>query len=173
MRIFQSVKKRHNDIELIIAGGPASMIDGPLIELAGKEKNVKILGYVSNELKSDLIASAGLIILPYFNSPLTGGCRIKTLEFFSQGKVVVSTPDGIAGINGVANRKNVLMAQTFREFVDIINECLSNPASYMKIGDEAMKLAEGYTWENIATSYQNALISLSLHEIAEDKGRAS
>jgi hypothetical protein len=169
VEIFKEVKRIHKDAELIFAGGPNSMIDKTIVGLSNKDKSVKVLGYVSNELKNALILKATLILMPYFNSPLTGGCRIKALEFLSFGKVIVSSSDGMAGITGLENKKNVLLAETHGEFVEVISKYFSNPAGYCKIGCEATIIANNYSWQKVASSYKRVL----LHIISRQKKEKS
>jgi glycosyltransferase involved in cell wall biosynthesis len=160
-RIFQKISEAQDNIRLFVVGGPLDLLDKEILKAAKKNNRIAILGYVTDELKCQLISEADLILMPYFDSPLSGGLRIKALEFLSHGKVMVSSWDGVGGIVGIEDGKNVLIAETPQAFINTINKYFSNPGNYHAIKVEARELAKKYSWEKIAERYKKVLSQLT------------
>jgi glycosyltransferase involved in cell wall biosynthesis len=68
-----------------------------------------------------------------------GGIRVKTLEAMAAGKVVISTPTGIQGIEA-RDREHFLEAATPKEFAYAVKWCLQNKAEAEQIADNARRL---------------------------------
>ena len=65
--------------------------------------------------------------------PLLGGQRIKALEFFSHGLLVVSGQEGVKGLSGLEANKHFFMAKTFDSMIDVLKECIKHPEKYTAI----------------------------------------
>ena len=81
---------------------------------------------------------------------LTGsGMRIKIIEGMVLGKLVITTTIGAEGIN-YTDKKNIVIANSPKEFSDAINYYLAHKNEQISIGKEARKLME--------TDYDNNVI---------------
>ncbi len=99
-----------------------------------KEKqllNVNIIGEVENA--NDFILSHDIMIVPLLSG---SGVRIKILEGLALGKVIITTPIGAEGL-GVEHGQNILIANTPREFVDMIGMCINAPEMCKIISENA------------------------------------
>ena len=65
--------------------------------------------------------------------------RIKIIEGMAIGKVIISTTIGAEGIH-CTHKKNILIANTPSEFIEMINICLSNPEFCAEISENAKQL---------------------------------
>lgn len=115
-----------------------------------KMKNVVIEGEVADS--HQFINSKSIMIVP-LNSG--GGMRVKIIEGMAFGKTIISTAVGAEGIE-YEDGKNILIANTEDEFVEVILKCLSNQELTDAIGINARKLAE--------TKYDNQIICNKLSE---------
>lgn len=94
-------------------------------------RNVVIHGEV--ESSCDFVASHSISIVPLLSG---GGMRAKILEAMSLGRTVVTTTLGLEGIRAT-NRKDLFIADTAEQFVQVIEECLYRGRSLEAIGRNA------------------------------------
>jgi glycosyltransferase involved in cell wall biosynthesis len=151
--IWPEVVKKHPDVNLYLAG--RNMPDW-LKEL--KQQNVVIEGEVADSHR--FINSKEIMIVP-LNSG--GGMRVKIIEGMAFGKTIVSTAVGAEGI-AYTNGKDLLIANTGKEFTDAIGRCLDDRTLCDSIGKNARKLAEEkydnrIICEQLSTFYQSLLRS--------------
>ena len=147
-KVWLEVAKKHKDAELNIAGRgmPSWLKDN-------KALNVNIVGEVESAI--DFITSNHIMVVPL----LTGsGMRIKIIEGMALGKLVITTAIGASGIN-YSDKKNVVIANTPKEFSNAINYYLEHPEEQLKIGDAATQL--------IKSEYDNNTIIRQLMAFCE------
>jgi len=152
----------------------------PLIKKKRPETDIKIIGVKSKEKLVFLKEMDGIEVIgqvgdirEYLNRAKVfiiparsgGGMRGKLLEALTMGKPVVSTPLGAEGYNsGVL--KAIKIAESPKEFVDMILELLCNKALREDIGAIArMEVEKRYKWEHIFSDigivYENLLCKIN------------
>jgi glycosyltransferase involved in cell wall biosynthesis len=78
------------------------------------------------------------------------GMRVKIIQGMALGKTIISTTIGAEGIP-VENEKNILIADTPKEFINQVKRCVENPDWCRKIGNSGRKLVEeNYSNESVA-----------------------
>jgi len=94
------------------------------------------------------IGKASITLLPYSRGHhLTGGVRLKALEYMACGKVVVSTPEGVEGITGLVPGEHYLLAETIEEFPNIIAAITNDPEKASQIARNARNFVlDHYDW---------------------------
>lgn len=99
-----------------------------------------------------LIQGADIALLPYRpGDHLTGGARLKVLEYMACGKVVVSTPEGVEGIPGLVAGRHLLVPENEEALVATLAEILVNPAEYAPLGEAARDfVVTRYDWRLIS-----------------------
>ena len=107
--------------------------------------NVNIVGEVENA--KEFILSQDIMIVPLLSG---SGVRIKILEGMTLGKVIITTPIGAEGLD-VEHGKNILIANTPREFVDMIEKCVNTPEMCKIISENARNY--------VIVHHNNALIT--------------
>ena len=98
----------------------------------------------------DFINEHSIMIVPLFSG---SGMRAKILEGMALGKVVITTSIGLEGIDA-KDRKEVLIADNKREFLQAIQYCYDQKEALLQIGQAARKF--------IQSRYDNYQISNEL-----------
>lgn len=93
--------------------------------------NVDIIGEVPDANK--FMLSKDIMIVPLLSG---SGVRIKILEGMALAKAIITTPIGAEGL-GIENGKNIFIANTPQEFVDMIAKCVDSPDICKIIGQNA------------------------------------
>lgn len=109
--------------------------------------NLIIEGEVSDAKK--FIESKDIMVVPLLSG---SGVRIKILEGMALSKAIITTPIGAEGLN-IEHGKNIFIANTPSEFVDIVAQCIAFPESYKIIGENAKDYVTLYHNNNIITEH--------------------
>ena len=88
------------------------------------------------ENANDFIADKRILIVPISSG---GGIRVKILEAMAAGKVVITTPDGITGIEAKAG-EHYLMARKPEDFVRLVRWCLLNKEKADELAERGRQL---------------------------------
>lgn len=90
---------------------------------------------------------AAVVVAPLVAS---AGTNIKIMEAMAMGKAIVSTPDGIHGLDLHPGR-DVIVASTAAEMADAIGELFENPSMRQSLEREARRTVErDFDWDVIA-----------------------
>ena len=116
-----------------------------------KWPNVNIAGEVEDA--KEFILSQDIMIVPLLSG---SGVRIKILEGMALGKVIITTPIGAEGLD-VEDGKNILIANTPREFVDMIEKCVNTPEMCRIISENARNYVTVYHNNELITEKAVAL----------------
>ena len=138
-KIYPSIKETFPEIKLYIVG------DNPSKEITQltRDKSVIVTGFVE-DIKPYL-ARASVVILPVHGY----GIKTRILEAMAMGKPVVTSPEGIYGIN-VTSEENIITAGEPEEFARRVIELLNDEELRNRIGANARKLMEEkYSWERM------------------------
>tara|TARA_B100000809_G_scaffold67022_1_gene63884 strand:- start:6702 stop:7889 length:1188 start_codon:yes stop_codon:yes gene_type:complete len=108
-----------------------------------KKENITVVGEVDSAI--DFINENNIMVVPL----LTGsGMRIKIIEGMVLGKIVITTSIGAEGIS-YTDKKNIVIANSPKEFSKAIRYYLENESKQIEIGKEARKLMESNYDNNI------------------------
>ncbi len=99
-------------------------------------KNVDVVGEVPDAF--EFMASKTISIAPLFSG---SGIRIKIIESMAMGKAVIATTVGAEGIN-YTDGKNILIADTKKDFIKAIKKLYNNPELTVTIGQNARQLVK-------------------------------
>jgi glycosyltransferase involved in cell wall biosynthesis len=141
-KVWPIIKKQNPDIRFVIIGNnpPAK-----LAEIANKDKNIDLLGYVDDVRPH--FATAMISVCPIKDG---GGTRIKILDALAMGMPIVSTSIGCEGID-VTPGIDVFIADTPQEFADKVNSILTDICKRQSLSKNARKTAEDkYSWKVIS-----------------------
>ena len=120
------------------------------LECMSKQSGVELMGYQEN--LAPFYAQAALFAVPLRAGT---GTRLKILEAFAHGCVVVSTSIGAEGL-AVTDRKNILLADDPAAFAQACIEMIDNPELAAQIAAEASRLhRELYSDEALLRCYAN------------------
>ena len=71
----------------------------------------------------------------------SGGIRVKILEAMAVGKVVISSPEGIKGIDAKSG-EHFLLARKPEEYVRAVKWCMLNKDKATEMGEKARQLVK-------------------------------
>ena len=127
-----------------------------LKELAEREKNVRITGWVEDV--RPYLARGAVCIVPL---RIGGGTRLKIFEAMAMGKAIVSTAIGAEGLP-VQHNENIALADNPQEFARETIELLRNPTRRQQMGAAAHKMvSEKYSWRSVADSFAEVLMRVA------------
>jgi len=135
------------DLEFRLVCWPAYNLPEAVLEAVTTEKHW--LSYQEGvDNIAEEIGAATITLLPYSQGHhLTGGTRLKALEYMACGKLVIATPEGIAGITGLIPYEHYLPAATPDAIPDVLADALRNPDLVEKIGKQARHFIQRhYDW---------------------------
>lgn len=151
-KIFPIIRDEIEDVKLTVIGKSPTK---KLIELARKNGNVEYVGYV-DDIRQHVHKSL-LFIAPIVSG---GGTKFKILNALSMGKAVITTTIGAEGIEAT-NERNIIIADSYKEFARKAVGLLNDYDRVLEIGANARKLiVEKYNWEEIGKKYNRAYLEV-------------
>ena len=141
------------DTKFVFAGGGDDMI-GHIVGRArflGVDHSLRVLGYVSDEDRINLLKAADIVCIPSRNEPF----GIITLEAWAGGSAVVAADVGGPGEIIDNFRTGVKVNLTPESIAWGIKYLLGDPCgeSISRMGAEGLKEAEKYDWRELAKKY--------------------
>ncbi len=97
-------------------------------------EGVHCLGEVDNA--ADFLADKKILIVPISSA---GGIRVKILEAMAAGKVVITTPEGIKGLDAKVT-EHYLLARKPEDFVKAVKWCIMHPQKAEEMAEKAREL---------------------------------
>ncbi|MCK4663493.1 MAG: glycosyltransferase family 4 protein [Bacteroidales bacterium] len=144
--VWFKIKNKYPEINFYIAGRNAP--DWFINKI--KDSKIEFLGEIEDAYK--FMNTKAIMIVPLLSG---SGMRIKIIEGMALGKTIVTTSIGIEGIDA-NHKKNILIANSTKEFIDTIEELINNKDFFIEIGINAK--------EFIKKHFDNFAISKSLLE---------
>ncbi len=142
----------NNTTFLILGGGP--QISAP--------RGVIYKGYV-DDLNAYLNA-ADMAILPYPKNAICGGARTKALEYFAAGLPVLSTKEGLRGLDGIRKWDIVVCeSDSPRQLAEKIENTLGKRNLLERLEERSLNLAKERTWLSSAKILEKVLQDVIVH----------
>jgi glycosyltransferase involved in cell wall biosynthesis len=157
IKIAKSLMKRGINFSVEIVGGPLESAGKFLDEEVVQRGLVRFRGFVSEEVLQKIYFNSFIGLLPFFDDTKSFSQKIKPLEYFMHGLLVVSGTQGIVGIGGLANGREYLEAKDAEEMTEIIAKCLESPNDYFDIVLRGIEVAKRYSWESLLKPYINLI----------------
>ena len=108
------------------------------------------------------IAKADIVLLPYnAGHHLSGGVRLKALEYMAASKMLISTEEGVEGISGLLHGEHFWLAEDISAVPSLIATILQSPTEMERMAKNArIHVQNHYDWrttmvELIARIQQN------------------
>jgi glycosyltransferase involved in cell wall biosynthesis len=147
--MFPAIRERAPDAVFFIVGGNPTTMVKKLNELPG----VTVTGRVRDV--RPYLAHAAVSVVPM---RVARGIQNKVLEAMSMGKVVVTTDQGLEGIDAVPGR-DLLVANDSDAFISTTLKVLTD-SSLAQIGDAARRcIVSRYSWDDKLAEYEHLLSS--------------
>ncbi|HYC39849.1 MAG TPA: glycosyltransferase [Chitinophagaceae bacterium] len=128
--VFPLIREKFPGVRTLVAGTWT-----PEFAAEHESESVEFPGFVEN-LKT--VMKDHIMIIPV---RIGSGVRVKALMAFACGVPVVSTPAGIAGIPGLADQRNILLAEPAQSFAHAVEQLLVSPELRRNISDSCFDLA--------------------------------
>jgi glycosyltransferase involved in cell wall biosynthesis len=151
---------------LVLAARPSARLrivgpSPPADIVALQPPNVTFEGYVT-----DIVAEVGRAAIAIAPLRIGGGTRLKIVEAMALARPVVATSIGAEGI-AVQHDRDLLLADTPRDFADAVLRLLAQPAEAATLGLRGRRLVEEvYGWDASAAGLENLL-----EQLIERRGR--
>ncbi len=131
------------ECDIVIAGGCANSV-----EAAGAPHNLVLIPRFDDEEKKELFRSADAFLNPILEG---SGTNLKTVEALAAGLPLLSTPEGVRGIN-VENGRHALVASR-AEFPAMVRRLITAPEQADALSAAGRVFAaEHLAWEHIAAA---------------------
>lgn len=136
-------------VRFLVAG---NVKNGVTIDLPG---NVALLGPVTEERKSSLLATAAVALNPLEHG---SGTSLKVLEYCAAGIPVLSTPQGMRGLDDLTPLCEIAPTEDLEAALGAL---LARPAAERADVEQARAIVESrYAWNRIAASARDTLAGL-------------
>jgi glycosyltransferase involved in cell wall biosynthesis len=138
-----------------IVGGPLIEMKGILDQESVRTGVVKLWGTVNDTTLNGIYRSAKVALLPFFEAAHeSGGQRVKALESFVHGLVVISTEAGIRGLGGLGDGVHFIRVATIKEMAETFKKIIDNPREYSEIAERGrIRIAGSFSWNTISRDY--------------------
>ncbi len=143
--IFPEILKKHPDVKFYIVGQkpPKKVLDL-------QSDNIIVTGFVKSIAEEYRLSSIAV-------SPVRVGAGTlnKVLEPMAMGVPVVSSSIGFEGI-GAAHGKEIILANSKEEFIDSVNNLLSDQIYRSQIGEGGKNLVtQNFGWDKVSDQLEN------------------
>jgi len=137
--LWPSILKQNPSVRLVIAG------QRPVDDILRLQNDqIKITGFVPDI--SDLYRKSTVLIAPL---RFGAGTQNKVLEAMAMGVPVVCTNIGFAGLQ-IESGDGVIMAKDSIDFVNQVNQLLTNSALRQQVGQKGLNIAhQRFSWDSI------------------------
>lgn len=126
--VYPQVRRQEPEARLMIVGGnpPAD------IQERDGQDGIVVTGFVPDV--AEYLSKGSIFILPMRQG---AGIKVKALEAMAAGIPVVTSPEGIEGLDEVLDERDVLIAKTARNFVDKLVRLLRDADLQKCLADHA------------------------------------
>lgn len=147
LEIAKCLENSEPDIQFVIVGRDADELG---ILLPG---NVTFAGFLPS--RQDFLSylhHADIALLPFSKQAVAGGARNKALDYFACKKLVVSTPEGMRGLDNFQNQKHLLITDYDTDNIaETIKQACKKLEDFEPMATEAYELIRTtYSWSAIA-----------------------
>ncbi|NWF62007.1 MAG: glycosyltransferase [Fischerella sp.] len=143
IEVAKHLESHHQNIHFVVIGRDVSDVDQPL------PANMTFVGFLPE--RKDFVKylkNADIGLLPFPKQAVAGGARNKALDYFASKKLVISTPEGLRGLEEFRNLEHLIVTgYSTVEVADAILDAASNLDKYQPLIETAYALIkEKYSW---------------------------
>lgn len=142
---IREMAQRHNKNAILTVVGPETK------SFTSPDSSLHIIGEVADIRK--IYQDADILLAPIRAG---GGTKFKILEAASFGIPIITTPGGIEGIEGLEDKKEIMVANSIAGFVDSADYLLSHEREAFAMAEKAKTTIElRYSWDTIGGHLRN------------------
>jgi glycosyltransferase involved in cell wall biosynthesis len=143
VEVAKSLENHQDKVHFVVIGRDGSDISKPM------PSNISFLGFLPK--REDFVAHlkySDIALLPFSKQAVAGGARNKALDYFASKKLVVSTPEGLRGLEEFRHLEHLLVTgYSSEEVASTVLDAASNIDQYQSLVDTAYSLiTEKYSW---------------------------
>ncbi|MBH8573001.1 glycosyltransferase family 4 protein [Nostocaceae cyanobacterium CENA369] len=158
LEVANHLKSHQEKVHFVVIGRDSSDISEPI------PSNISFLGFLSH--REDFVAHlkyADIALLPFSKQAVAGGARNKALDYFASKNLVVSTPEGLRGLEEFRHLEHLLITgYSSKEVADTVLDAASNIDKYQFLVDTGYTLVrEKYSWDAKSHSIAKILMKAS------------
>ncbi|MBE8987020.1 glycosyltransferase [Nostoc sp. LEGE 12450] len=158
IQIAKHIENHQEKIHFVVIGRDSSDISEPI------PSNISFLGFLPK--REDFVKHvkyADIALLPFSKQAVAGGARNKALDYFASRKLVVSTPEGLRGLEEFRHLEHLLVTgYSTEEVANTVLDAASNFDKYQSIVDTAYTLiTEKYSWNARAQNIAQILMEVN------------
>jgi glycosyltransferase involved in cell wall biosynthesis len=161
--VARNLESHSDKVQFVVIGRDASDAQQPL------PSNIHFAGFLPE--RKDFINHlryTDIGFLPFPKQAVAGGARNKTLDYFASRKLVISTPEGLRGLEEFQHDKHLLVSgYSAKEVADLVLSAALNLEKYQPLADAAHSLIrEKYSWSAKAQNVADVLMSLNQNQLS-------
>jgi glycosyltransferase involved in cell wall biosynthesis len=154
--VAKHLEDNQQKVHFVVIGRDGSDIQGLL------PSNISFVGFLPS--RKDFVAhikSADIGLLPFSKQAVAGGARNKALDYFASKKLVVSTPEGLRGLEEFKDLEHLLISgYSSEEVANYVLDAASNLERYQSLTNAAYNLiTEKYSWSARAKAVAEILMN--------------
>jgi glycosyltransferase involved in cell wall biosynthesis len=152
IEIARYLETPNRNIHFVVIGRDAEDIPLP--------SNITFTGFLPQ--RSDFLAHlkyTDIGLLPFPEKAVAGGARNKALDYLACQKLVISTPEGLRGLEAFKDREHLLITSySIEDIAQTISDVCSNLDRYQPLIDNSYQLiANEYSWSAMAEKVANII----------------
>ena len=160
--VAKCLENYYDKVQFVVIGRDAKDIQQSL------PSNIHFLGFLP--ARKDFINHlhhADIGFLPFPKQAVAGGARNKTLDYFASKKLVISTPEGMRGLEEFQHLKHLLVSgYAIEEVANLVLDAALNLDKYQPLADAAHTLIrEKYSWSAKAQNVAEVLMSVKKNQL--------
>ncbi len=148
--------EKNKEVHFVVIGRNADDIK---IELP---PNITFAGFLARREDFDTyLKYADIALLPFPKQAVAGGARNKALDYFASKKLVISTSEGLRGLEEFHHMKHLLVAgYSTQEMAEVILNAALNLDKYQSLAEAAYTLIrDKYSWNAKAKNIARILMA--------------
>lgn len=111
-----------------------------------RSENVVFTGFVDDLEKA--IIKSDVCLVTYPPTAVCGGARNKVCDFLAMGRPIISTSEGMRGLNDCKPSEEYLLAETASDFAKAIVRLKNSPTERLRLAKNSLKMGAEYQWSN-------------------------
>lgn len=157
VEVAKYIAKSQKNIHIVVIGRTQSEYQEDL------PPNISFTGYLPE--RSDFLAYlsyADVGLLPFSKEAVAGGARNKALDFLASKNLVVSTPEGLRGLEEFGDRQHLLVSgYSVEEISHSVIDACQNLEQYQPLVNAAYQLIQKkYSWSGKSEEIKNIFDAL-------------
>lgn len=158
LQVAQYIESRQQNIHFVVIGRDGEQLNQEL------PSNVTFTGFLPE--RNDFLAHlvyANIGLLPFAKEAVAGGARNKALDYLACHKIVVSTPEGLRGLEDFCDRQHLLVSgYSVEEVGNTIIDACNHQDTYQNLAEAAYELIQNkYSWSAMAEKVAKIMIQVT------------